>query len=116
MQLISKCKKGIRYLLCVTDLFSKYAWVVPLKDRKGITVANAFQGILNTSNTKPNKIWVDQESEFYSKSFKRWLHDNNIKMYSTYNEGKSVVTERFIGTLKKQDLQTHDNCVKKCLF
>ena len=52
------------------------------------------------SNRKPNKIWVDQGSEFYNKSFKDFLKINNIEMYSTYNEGKSVVAERFIRTLK----------------
>ena len=62
MQLISKHKKGIIYLLCVIDLFSKYAWVVPLKDRKGVSIVNAFQSILKNSNRKPNKIWVDQGS------------------------------------------------------
>ena len=100
MQLISKYNKGIRYLLCVTDLFSKYAWVVPLKDKKGATITNAFQKILDSSKRKPNKIWVDQGSEFYNNSFKKWLKDNGINMYSTYNEGKSVVAERFIRTLK----------------
>ena len=65
-QLISKHNKGIRYLLCVIDLFSQYAWVVPLKDKKGVSTVNAFQSILKKSNRKPNKIWVDQGSEFYN--------------------------------------------------
>ena len=64
MQLISKYNKGIRYLLCAIDLFSKYAWVVPLKDKKGVTIVNAFQTILNSSKRKPSRIWVDQSSEF----------------------------------------------------
>ena len=64
MQLISKYNKGIRYLVCVIELFRKYTWVVPLKDKKGITVLIAFQNILNTSKRKPNKIWVNQGSEF----------------------------------------------------
>ena len=63
MQLISKYNKRIRYLLCAINLFSKYAFVVPLKDKKGTTVANAFQSILNNSKRKPNKIWTDQGSE-----------------------------------------------------
>ena len=62
MQLISKYNKGIRYLLCAIDLFSKHAWVFPLKDKKGITIVNEFQSILNSSKRKPNKIWVDQGS------------------------------------------------------
>ena len=63
-QLISKHNKGIRYLLCVIDLFSKYAWVVPVKDKKGVSIVNAFQSILKKSNRKPNKIWVDQAVNF----------------------------------------------------
>ena len=69
MQLISKYNKGIKYLLCVIDLFSKYAWVIPLKDKKGSSIANAFQKVLSSSNRKPNKIWVDQCSEFYNSFF-----------------------------------------------
>ena len=83
-------------------MFSKYASVVPLKGRKGTTIANAFQSILNNSKRKPNKLWVDQGSEFYSKSVKKWLNDNNIEMYSTHNEGKSAVAERFVRTLKNK--------------
>ena len=98
MQLLSKYNKGIRSLLCVIDFFSKYAWVVPYK--KGISIVKAFQNILKQSNSKrkPNKIWVDKRSEFYNAYFKKWLRDNNIVMYSTHNEGKSVVVERFIRT------------------
>ena len=102
MQLLSKFNKGIKYLLCVIDLFSKYAFVVPLKDKKGISIVNAFQSILNKSKRKPNKIWVDKGSEFYSASFKKWLQDNDIIIYSTNNEGKLVVAERFIRTLKSK--------------
>ena len=71
MQLLSKYNKGIRFLLCVIDIFSKYAWVVPLKDKKGISIVKAFQIILKQSNSrKPNKIWVDKGSEFYNAYFK----------------------------------------------
>ena len=103
MQSLSKKNKGIKYLLCAIDLFSKYAFVVPLKDKKGISIANAFNKIIKQSNKrKPNKKWVDQGSEFYNNVFKKWLSDNDIIMYSTYNEGKSVVAERFIRTLKNK--------------
>ena len=102
MKLLSKFNKGIKYLLCVIGIFSKYAFVVPLKDKKGISIVNAFQSILNKSKRKPNKIWVDKGSEFYNASFKKWLQDNDIIMYSTNNEGKSVVAERFITTLKSE--------------
>ena len=102
MQLLSKYNKGIRSLFCVIDIFSKYVWVVPLKDKKGISIVKAFQSILKQSNRKPNKIWVDKGSEFYNAYFKKWLRDNNIVIYSTHNEGKSVVAERFIRTLKRK--------------
>ena len=69
MQLLSKFNKGFRFLLCVIDIFSKYAWVVPLKDKKGVSIVDAFQKILDDSNRKPNKIWVDKGSEFYNNSF-----------------------------------------------
>ena len=100
MHLISMFNKGFRFLLCVIDIFSKYAWVVPLKDKKGISIVNAFQKILKESDRKPNKIWVDKGSEFYNNSFKKWLKNNDIEMYSIHNEGKSVVAEIFIRTLK----------------
>ena len=82
------------------DISSKFAWVVPLKDKKGVSVVYVFQKILDDSNRKPNKIWVDKWSEFYNNSFKKWLKDNDIEMYSIHNQGKSVVSERFIRTLK----------------
>ena len=65
-------------------------------------IANAFQKKLKESDRKPNKIWVDKGSEFYNNSFKKWLQDNDIVMYSTNNEGKSVIAERFIRTLKNK--------------
>ena len=65
------CKYGIRFLLCVIDIFSKYAWVVPLKDKKGVSIVTAFQSILKQSNRKPNKIWVGKGFEFYNASFKK---------------------------------------------
>ena len=86
MQSLSKYNKGIKYLLCAIDLFSKYAWVVPLKDKRGISIVNAFQKII--SKRKPNKIWVDQNGGFYNKFSKRFLKINNIEMYSTYIERK----------------------------
>ena len=86
--------------MCVIDIFSKYAWVVPLKDKKGITFTNAFQKILKESKRKPNKIWADKGSKFYNRMVKKWLKDNNIEMYSIQNKGKSVVAERVLRTLK----------------
>ena len=89
MQLISKFYKGFRLLLCVIDIFSKCGWVI----------VNGFQKILKQSDRseakskwrKPNKIWVDKGSEFYNNSFKKWLKDNDIEIYSIHNEGNSVV-------------------------
>ena len=83
-------------------MFGKYAFVVPLKDKERTTIVNAFQSILNNSKRKPNKIWVDQGSESYNNHFKKWLKDNGIIIYSTYNEGKLVDAERFIRTLKNK--------------
>ena len=100
MQLISRFNKGFRFLLCVINIFSKYAWVVPLKDKKVISIVNAFQKILYKSGRKPNKIWVDKGIEFQNNSFKKWFKDNDIEMYLIYNEGKYVVAESFIKTLQ----------------
>ena len=88
--------------MCAIDLFSKYVWVVPLKDERGISIIYAFQKVIS-EECKPNKIWVDQVGEFYNYLFMRFFIVNNIEMYSTYNEGKSVVAERFtIRTLKNK--------------
>ena len=67
MQLISKFNKRIRFLLCVIDIFSKYAWVVPLKDKRGVTITIVFQKMLDECKRKPNKIWVDKGREFYNR-------------------------------------------------
>ena len=99
MQSLSKYNKGIKYLLCAIDLFSKYAWVVSLKDKRAICIVHVFQKIISKGR-KPNKLWVDQGGEFYNNLFKRFLKINNIKMCLTYNERKSVAAERFIRTLK----------------
>ena len=73
MQFTSKYNKGIRFALCVIDIFSKYAWVIPLKDKKRITIANVFQKKLNDSKRKLSKICVDKGKEFYNRSMKSWL-------------------------------------------
>ena len=114
MQSLSKYNKGIEYLLCAIDLFSRYAWVVPIKDKRGITIVNAFQKLISKVH-KPNKIWVDQGGEFYNKILKRFLKINNIKMYSTYNEGKSAVAEKYIRTLKKKVFK-HMTAISKNVY
>ena len=101
MQFISKLIQEFVFY-CVIDIFSRSTWVIFSKDKEGITITNAFQKILDQSNCKPNKIWVDKGSEFYNGSMKSWLQDNNIEMYSIHNAGKSVVAERFIRALKNK--------------
>ena len=84
MQSLSKYNKGIKYLLCTIDIFSKYAWVIPIKDKKGTSIINAFKKIISEGR-KANEIWVDQDSEFYNNNFKDFLKINNIEMHATYN-------------------------------
>ena len=115
MQSLSRKNKSIKYLLCAIDLYSKYAFVIPLKDKKGISVTNGFNKIIKQSNRKPNKMWIGQGGEFYNNLFKKWLSDNDIIMYSTYNEGKSVVAERFIRTLKSK-LYKHMTAIGKNVY
>ena len=114
MQSLSRKNKDIKYLSCAIDLF-KYAFVIPMKDKKGISIVNASKKIVKQSNRKPNKIWVDQGGEFYNNVFKKWLSDNDIIMYSTYNEGKPVVAERFIRTLKNK-LYKHMTAASKNVY
>ena len=116
MQLISKFNKGIRFLLYDIDISSKYAWVIPLKDKKGTTISNAFQKVLDESERKPNKIWVDKGSEFYNRSKKCWLQNNNTKMYSTHSKGKAVVAEKFIRTLKNRIYEYMTLTSKMCIL
>ena len=115
MQSISRKNKGIKYLLCAIDLYSKYAFVIPLKDKKGISIVNEFNKIIKQSGRKPNKIWVHQGGEFYNNVFKKCLSDNDVIMYSTYNEGKSVVAERFIRILKNK-LYKHMTATSKNVY
>ena len=94
--------KGFSFLLCVIDIYSKYAGVITLKDKKGTRTTNVFQKILDESNQKLNKIWVDKGSEFYNKSMKPFLQKIDIEMYLTYNEEKSAIAEKFIKILKNE--------------
>ena len=115
MQLISKFNKGFRFLLCVIDICSKYAWVVPLKGKKGVSIVNSFQSILNKSDRKPSKIWVDKGSEFYNRSMKSRLEKNDIEMHSTHNEGKSIAAERFIRIIKNK-IYKHMTSISKNVY
>ena len=114
LQSLSKYNKRIKYLLCAIDLFSKYARVLPLKDKREISIINAFQKIISKGR-KPNKIWFDQGGEFYKKIFKSFLKISNIEMYSTHNKEKSVVAERFIRTLKNQ-IFNHMTAISKKFY
>ena len=95
MESQSSKNENIKYLLCMVHIFTKYAWVKLLKAEKGKTVLNAVIEIVSESNHNPNNLWVDQEREFYNKLMQEWLDNNDILMYSTHNEGKSVITETF---------------------
>ena len=116
MQLVSRFNKGFRFLVCVIDIFSKYTWVVPLKDKKDVSIVNAFQKIWKESDRKPNKIWVNKGSEFYNSSFKKWLKDNYIEIYLIHNEGKSIVAEKFIRTLKTKIYKYMTSVSKMCIL
>ena len=83
----------------VLDLFSKYGWIVPLNDKKGETVTEAFKTIFKEGR-KPQYLWTDKRKEYYNKHMKELLEKNGITLYSTENEGKSGVYERFNRTLK----------------
>ena len=113
MQSLSKYNEGIKYLLCAIDLFSKYARVVPIKDKKGTSIVNPFKNII--SKRKANKIWVDQGSELCNNNFKDFLKINNIEMYSTYSQGKSVVAKRFIRNLKNKVFK-HMTAISKNVY
>ena len=83
--------QGYKIILTVIDLYTRYAWAIPLKDKTGKTMVEAFEEIFELNERVPNKLWVDNGSEFYNKVFKKFLEDNKIEMYSTFNEGKAVV-------------------------
>ena len=113
MQLLSKFNKWFRFLLRVIDIYSKYAWVICLKDIKGIVITNAFPKVFDESNRKPNKIRVDKGS---NRSMKSWSEKNDIEMHSMHNEGKSVVADRFIRTLKNMIYEYMTSVSQKCLY
>ena len=99
MQQFSKWNKGYRYLLMVLDVFSKYGWILPLKDKKGETVTEAFKMLIKEGR-KPEYLWTDKGKEYYNKHLKDLLEKNKITLYSTENEEKSSVCERWNRTIK----------------
>ena len=90
--------KGFDFYYELFDICSKYAWAVPLKDKKGITITNVFQKSLDESNRKLNTTWVDEGNEFYNKSMESWLQDTDIEMYSTHNEGNLLLLKDLLET------------------
>jgi hypothetical protein len=97
MQAFAELNDGVKYLLCVTDIFSKYGWIVPLKSKTGAAVAIAFKKIFSEGR-KPEKLWVDKGKEFYNKDVKSL----GVELYSTENEEKSCVVERWNRTMKEK--------------
>ena len=102
IQKYSKWNKGVKYLLMVIDVFSKYGWIEPLKDKKTESVSSAFDSIFKKSKRKPERLWTDKGSEFISKHFKDFLKKHNIILYHTQNEEKSSVVERWNKTMKNK--------------
>ena len=102
MESVPSENRNVKYLFCVIVFLTKYAGVKHLKDKKVKTILNYFIELVNKSKRKPNKLWVDQGREFYNKPVQEWL---DILICSTHNEGKSVIAERFIKTLKLKSIQ-----------
>ena len=102
MQQLKSYNHGFRYNLNVIDVFSKFVWSVPIKDKTGRTITNTFQSIVKTSKRKSKILWVDNGFDFYNNVVKKWLVEKEIKMYSIFNEGQAVFIERFSRTLKNK--------------
>ena len=102
IQKYSKWNKGVKYLLMVIDVFSKYGWIEPLKDKKTESVSLAFDTIFKKSKRKPEKLWTDKGSEFISKHFKDFLKRHSITLYHSQNEEKSSIVERWNKTMKNK--------------
>ena len=101
MSKLSRDNKGNKYLLLVIDIFNKYGWIVPLKNKKGVTTAEAFKIILKEGR-KPKKLWTDKGNEFYNDHMDKLRELHDIKLYSTENEEKSSIVERWIRTMKEK--------------
>ena len=100
MQLYSKQNNGFKHLLTVIDLYSKYAWIIPLKTKSSNSIIDAFTVLFK--DRKPKKLWTDNGKEFINKEFNQFLSKNKVEIYQTYNEGKAVVIERFNRTIKEK--------------
>ena len=110
VRLIIKFSKGLWFLWWAISIYSKYAGVVPWRNKKGIPITNALRKILDESGCRPNKIWLEKGSEFCNRSLISWLQDNDIEMYPTH-EGKSAIAERFIRTFSIKFTNIFEKCV-----
>ena len=99
MQQFSKWNNGYKYLFMIIDIFSKFGWIVALKNKKSEIVAKAFDQIFK-ENRVPKYLWTDKGKEFYNKNLNEELDKRNIKLYSTENEEKSSVLERWNRIIK----------------
>lgn len=115
MQLLAKQNKHYKYILTVIDLFSKYAYAVPLKSKSGSEIVNAFQHLFKTSGRQPKKLWTDAGKEFINSDFQSFLKQNHIQLYQVYNEGKACVVERFNRTLGEM-IQKHLTCTNSSKY
>ena len=96
MQQLKSHNNGFRYLLNVIDVFSKFVWSIPIKDKTGKTITESFDYIVKTSKRRPEKLWVDNGTEFYNKVFQKWLDDNDIKIYSTFTHYELMVFKNLV--------------------
>ena len=96
---LSKYNKNFKFIFTIIDNHTKFAWAIPLKDKKGSTITDAFKNTIQKSKRKPDKIWSDRGKEFYNKTFLDYLKQNQIEIYSTYSDLKAVFIERFNRTL-----------------
>ena len=101
VQPLAKYNRGIRYLLTVLDVLSKYAWVQPLKVKTGVALVKAFDKILKQGR-QPNRLQTDRGTEFYNHTFQRWVKDHGMDHFSTEGDAKASVVERFNHTLKER--------------
>ncbi len=101
MGTLSRHNKGSKYLLTIIDIFSKFGWIVPLKDKKGSSVVKAFRKVFRDSSRRPKKLWTDKGREFYNKDVRQFLSPGT-ELYSTDNEEKSSVVERWNRTMKER--------------
>jgi len=110
MQTFSEFNRVVRYLLTVIDVFSKYGWMLPLKDKTGKSVADALKEIFKISKRKPEKLWADKGREFFNKHVKEF----GVELYSTENKKKSSVVERWNRTMKEKMFKyfTTNNTIK----